>query len=64
MFYIYLIGSSMQTAEWMMFGVPIYYPLGFKQHPLEGAGICIYYIPYYRIQPNAGKYTSPMILWV
>ena len=38
----------MQTAEWMMFGVPIYYPLGFKQHPLEGAGICIYYIPYYK----------------
>ena len=48
MFYIYLIGFSMQTAEWMMFGVPIYYPLGFKQHPLEGAGICIYYIPYYK----------------
>ena len=25
-------------AEWMMFGVQVQHPLGFKQHPLEDAG--------------------------
>ena len=26
-------GSSFRGAEWMMFGVPVHHPWGFKQHP-------------------------------
>ena len=31
--------TYLRGAEWMMFGVPIHHFLGFKQHPLEDAGM-------------------------
>ena len=37
-----LFGSSSLVAEWMMFGVPLQHPLGFKEHPLEDADMSIF----------------------
>ena len=40
---IYIPGPSSSGAKWFRYRVSIYHPLGFKWHPLEGAGtVCIY----------------------
>ena len=36
-----LPGPSLRGAKWMGVGVPLSNPLGFKHHPLEGAGMQI-----------------------
>ena len=42
--YVYFYLDLARGAEWMVKGAEKHHPLGFKQHPLEDAGIYVWFV--------------------